>query len=81
MANTPKKGEKYTNQHELKTQTKRLIGEVAQGERYVVLRYSRPVAVLLSMKDYCEMTRLDPAKCNQCQADIKKTLAKINKKL
>ncbi|MFC1722004.1 type II toxin-antitoxin system Phd/YefM family antitoxin [Patescibacteria group bacterium] len=73
--------EKYTNQNELKSQTKRIISDVETGERYFVLRYSDPVAVLLSIEDYCKLTNQDPTKCNKCQADIKATLAKINKKL
>lgn len=81
MLESTQTSEKYTNQHELKTQTKRIIGNVEKGERYVVLRYSDPVAVLLSMKDYCKLIHQDPEKCDKCQADIKNTLAKINKKL
>ncbi|GEM_PF-706266 len=81
MPDSPKENEKYTNQHELKTQTKRIIADVEAGERYVVLRYSKPVAVLLGMEDYCQLVHGDPDKCHKCQADIRATLSKINKKL
>lgn len=81
MPDFPKEREKYTNQNELKTQTKRVIADVEAGERYVVLRYSKPVAVLLGMEDYCKLAHGDPEKCKKCQAEIKETLTKINKKL
>lgn len=77
----PETNEKYTNQHELKTQTKRIISAVEKGNRYFVLRYSDPVAVLLSVKDYCQLVQEDPERCKRCRADIKATLDKINKKL
>jgi prevent-host-death family protein len=71
--------EKYTNQNELKIKTKEILGEVSQGARYIVMRYSKPMAVLVSINEYCRLTGADPQKCNLCQKVVTKALAKLTK--
>lgn len=71
--------EKYTNQNELKIKTKDIINDTAAGNRYIVLRYSKPVAVLLGMDEYCKLTGQPPKNCRQCQKVIGQALAKLNR--
>lgn len=73
------KSEKFTNQNELKSKTKSIIDKVMQGENYIVMRYSKPVAVLLSMEDYCHLTEDHKKDCSHCQEVIKNAISKINK--
>lgn len=73
------KPEKYTNQNELKIKTKDIINDTATGNRYIVLRYSKPVAVLLGIDEYCKLTGQTPKNCHLCQKVIGKALAKLTK--
>lgn len=66
--------EKYTNQHELQTKTRALIFDIKRGTRYIIMRYSKPVGVLLGVDDYCNLIGKD---CSKCCEIIKKTLKKI----
>lgn len=68
--------EKYTNQYELQTKTRALISDVQKGNRYIVMRYSKPVGVLLGIGDYYKITGKD---CSKCREIMNKTLEKINK--
>ncbi|MFC1617931.1 type II toxin-antitoxin system Phd/YefM family antitoxin [Patescibacteria group bacterium] len=74
-----KHSEKYTSQNELKIRTKAIIDEVEQGSRYIVMRYSKPMAVLLSMEDYCELIGEDPKDCDRCQEAVAKAIDKLAK--
>jgi hypothetical protein len=67
--------EKYTNQYELQTKTRALISDVQKGNRYIVMRYSKPVGVLLGIDDYCKITGKD---CDKCREIMRKTLKKVN---
>ncbi len=69
--------EKYTNQNELKIKTKDIIDDVEKGSRYVVLRYSKPRAVLLSMDDYCNLIGQNPKDCDRCQDAVKKAIENL----
>ncbi len=75
----PQQLEKYTNQNELKIKTKDIINDTAGGNRYIVLRYSKPVAVLLGIEEYCKLTGQTPKNCNLCQKVIGQALAKLTK--
>lgn len=75
----PLKPEKYTNQNELKIKTKDIINDTVAGNRYIVLRYSKPVAVLLGMEEYCQLTGQTPKNCQICQKVIHQALAKLTK--
>lgn len=68
---TAKTNEKYANQHELQTKTKSLISEIQTGKRVILMRYSKPVAVLLGMDEYCKLSSKD---CNVCIDRIRKIL-------
>ncbi|MEW6407502.1 MAG: hypothetical protein AB1465_02305 [Patescibacteria group bacterium] len=65
--------EKYANQHELQTKAKSLISDTQTGKRIILMRYSKPVAVLLSMDEYCKLSGKD---CNVCIERIRKILKK-----
>lgn len=72
--------EKFTNQQELQIKTKNLISDVQKGNRYIILRYSKPVGVLLSIDEYESLLKQN---CNQCQSSVKemlKSIKKLNKK-
>lgn len=72
--------EKFTNQQELQIKTKALINNVQKGDRYIIMRYSKPVGVLLSIEEYEKILKQN---CNQCQTsvqDMLKNLKKLNKK-
>jgi len=44
--------EKFTNQQELQIKTKSLISDIQKGDKYIIMRYSKPVGVLLSIEEY-----------------------------
>lgn len=71
MGNLRTREEKYANQHELQTKAKSLISEVQSGKRIILMRYSKPVAVLISMGEYCELSGKN---CDVCIKRIKKAL-------
>ena len=73
MENNKKIQEKYANQHELQTKAKMLINEAQSGRRVILMRYSKPVAVLISMDEYCKLSGKD---CDICLARIKKIFNK-----
>lgn len=71
--------EKFTNQQELQVKTKSLINNIQKGDRYIIMRYSKPVGVLLSIGEYENILKQN---CNQCQSSVKnmiKSLKKLNK--
>ncbi len=73
--------EKCTNQNELKIKTKELIDNVQKGDRYIVMRYSKPVGVLLGVKDYFKLTGQDlNKKCVFCKEVMQKALKKLKQK-
>lgn len=68
--------EKYTNQQELQIKTKSLILDVQKGDRYIIMRYSKPVGVLLGIDEYEKILNEN---CNKCRGNLKKVLEKFNK--
>lgn len=71
MENTILDQEIYANQHELQTKAKSLISNARTGKRVILMRYSKPVAVLIGMEEYC---KLSGKNCNVCIERIKKAL-------
>jgi prevent-host-death family protein len=66
--------EKFTNQQELQIKTKSLISDVQKGNKYIIMRYSKPVGVLLSIEEYESILN---GNCNKCNGNLKKVLEKI----
>ena len=69
--------EKYTNQQELQVKTKSLISDLQKGDRYIIMRYSKPVGVLLSIKEYENLLQQN---CTKCQGNLKEILEEIKNK-
>ena len=61
--------ENYTNQHELQTNTKKVINSLNDGSRMIVLRYTKPVAVILSINDYKKL--ISKNSCPECIEKMK----------
>lgn len=76
MTKNKQKEEKYTNQRELQSKTKSLINEVKNGERYIILRYTEPVGVLIGMEEYKYL--ISRKNCNHCLENIKKSIEKAS---
>ncbi len=76
MTINKQKQEKYTNQRELQSKTKSLINGVKNGERYIVLRYTEPVGVLIGMDEYRYL--LSKKNCKHCLESIKKSIEKAS---
>ncbi len=68
--------EKYTNQQELQVKTKSLISDIQKGDRYIIMRYSKPVGVLLSIEEYESLLKQN---CTKCQGNLKEVLEKFKK--
>lgn len=71
----PKEKVKYININELQAHISRIIKETRSGFIYKVMRYSEPVAVILSNKDYekllSSLIELGSA-CRKCVLHLKK---------
>lgn len=63
--------EKFTNQQELQVKTKSLISDVQKGDRYIIMRYSKPVGVLLSIKEYENLLKQN---CTKCKGNFKEMI-------
>lgn len=63
------------NINELQAQISAVIKKVTKGEQVRVMRYSKPVAVILSAQDF-EMLR---GNCANCIADIRKAVKLVKK--
>ena len=72
MPQASEKKEKYTNQHELQSKTKAIVDSVQNGNKYIILRYSKPVGVLISMDEYEKL--LNEKNCPECIAKMKQAI-------
>lgn len=69
--------EKYTNQQELQIKTKSLISDIQKGDKYIIMRYSKPVGVLLSVAEYESLLKQN---CTKCQGNLKEVIEKLENK-
>lgn len=63
---------KTINVNELQAKVSKVIRETEKGEVYEVMRYSEPVAVVLSYKDYLSLR----GECKKCVQDLRKLARK-----
>ena len=69
--------EKFTNQQELQIKTKSLISDIQKGDKYIIMRYSKPVGVLLSVKEYENLLKQN---CTKCQSNLKEVIENYKNK-
>jgi len=62
------------NINELQAQISRVIRNVEAGETYEVMRYSRPVAVIVPKTEH----KTGRTNCDLCQEKLDKILTKLN---
>lgn len=67
---------KTINVNQLQAEISKTLKEVQKGESFEVLRYSQPVAILLSWQDYQEL--VSHVDCKQCVTELRE-LARKNK--
>lgn len=65
------KKEKFINTNELANKTSEVMRDLEGGTSYVVLRYSDPVGVLISYKDYKKLQNLESEFVSECKACLK----------
>lgn len=61
--------------NKLQTEISRIVQEVADGETYQVMRYSTPLAYLVSKNDYEKLKSGE--NCKRCMEDLRKIATKI----
>ena len=59
---------KNINTNELQSKISQVLKDVQDGDVYEVMRYSEPVAVVLSYKDYLKLR----GNCSKCVEDLRK---------
>jgi len=69
--------EKFTNQQELQIKTKSLISDIQKGNKYIIMRYSKPVGVLLSIDEYESLLNQN---CNKCKGNLKEVIENYKNK-
>jgi len=60
------------NVNELQSQISSILHRVRKGQIYEVMRYSEPIAVVLSYQDYLKMR----GECKRCVEDLRKIAKK-----
>ena len=74
---------KNINTNELQSKISRVLKDVERGNTYEVIRYSKPVAVILSEKEYRGLrNELDDirANCRFCAKELRERLEKFKRK-
>jgi prevent-host-death family protein len=66
---------KNINVNELQSQISSVLKDVEKGEIYEVMRYSDPIAVVLSYKDYLSLR----GECKRCVEDLRNIAKKAGK--
>jgi prevent-host-death family protein len=66
---------KTININELQAQISRVIRSVEAGETYEVMRYSRPVAVIVPK----QKEKAGKSQCDLCQEKLDKIIGKLEK--
>lgn len=59
---------KNINVNELQANISKVLRQVEKGEMFEVMRYSEPVAVVLSYKDYLDLK----GECKKCVRDLRR---------
>jgi prevent-host-death family protein len=59
---------KNINVNELQSKISKVLREVEKGDVFEVMRYSDPIAVVLSYKDYLKLQ----GNCRRCVEDLRK---------
>ena len=67
---------KTINVNELQSKISKILKDVETGEIYEVMRYSDPIAVVLSYGDYLKLR----GECKRCVEDLRKIAVKVEKK-
>lgn len=65
---------KNVNVNEFQSNISAILKDVQDGDIYEVMRYSEPVAVVLSYKDYSKLR----GNCSRCVQDLRKIAKTIN---
>lgn len=63
---------KNINVNELQSKISNVLKDVQEGETYEVMRYSKPIAVLLSYEEYLNLR----GECKRCIEDLRKIVRK-----
>lgn len=66
---------KNINVNELQAQISSILKNVQHGDTYEVMRYSDPIAVVLSYRDYLNLR----GECKRCVDDLRKIAHKVEK--
>lgn len=66
---------KNVNVNELQANISEMLREVEKGEIIEVMRYSKPVAVVLSYEDYLSLR----GECKRCIEDLRGIVKKANR--
>jgi prevent-host-death family protein len=66
---------KNINVNELQSKVSSILKNVQNGDTYEVMRYSEPIAVVLSYVDYLNLR----GECKRCVEDLRKIARKANK--
>lgn len=67
--------EEFINVNELQNETSKVLKGLEEGKKYVLMRYSKPVAVLVGYEDYQEIKNLESnfvKECKACLVEAKK---------
>lgn len=65
---------KNINVNELQAQISSILKDVQKGDAYEVMRYSDPIAVVLSYNDYLKLR----GECKRCVEDLRKIAHKAD---
>lgn len=68
-----KNSNKIINIHKLQAQASQVVKEAQGGKTYTIMRYSQPVAVLISAQEYQCLT-------GQCRGCLKNLIKDLNRK-
>lgn len=66
---------KTINVNELQAKISTILNEVQDGITYEVMRYSKPVAVVLAYEDYLDLR----GECKRCVEDLRKIAKKAKR--
>jgi len=66
---------KTINVNELQAKISGILHEVEKGEIYEVMRYSKPIAAVLSYEDYLKLR----GECKRCVEDLRKVIRNTKK--
>jgi len=68
---------KNININELQDNASKFVKETETGAKFIISRYSKPVAVLLSVDEF---EALENHNCKECIADFRKIAKKVEEK-